>query len=293
MTIIELKRYCNFYLSNSFDIGELQAIVNRLLDDVYGITMRDVILMPDKEIEVDTAFLDELLIKVCDSVPIQYVVQNEQFLGRDFYVDSSVLIPRPETEELVELIIKENIDSKELNIIDIGCGSGAISISLAAELKDSKVIAVDISKAALNVAQNNATKHKTENISFVEQNILTSDNLNFVNSENIEKYDIIVSNPPYVTDSEKSLMASNVVDYEPHTALFVPDSDPLLFYRKITQLASKSLKNGGRLYFEINEQFGKECQDLLLEYGFNDVEIIVDFRDRVRFVKGVFLIHNS
>lgn len=281
MTISELKRYCNFYLSAAFDLGELQSLVRRVLQDVYNVSTRDLIVEGDREIEVDQKYLDRLLDRITLGEPIQYVLSTENFYGRDFYVDGGVLIPRPETEELVRMIVAENGYSTALDIVDIGTGSGAIALTLAAELKESRVVAIDISKDALRVARRNCLALGIENVEFRECDILSAASLD-------SKFDLIVSNPPYIADSERELMANNVLDFEPHTALFVSDSDPLLFYRKIADLAVGSLKDGGRLYFEINERFGEATADLLRERGFESVEIIDDFRDKQRFVKGIY-----
>ncbi|MFI3314183.1 MAG: peptide chain release factor N(5)-glutamine methyltransferase [Rikenellaceae bacterium] len=282
MTILELKRYCYFYLNSTFDVGELQCVVARLMLDVYGVSKNDVILCGDKQIDIDVEILDKILSRISDGEPIQYVVAQESFGDLNLYVDNGVLIPRPETEELVNIIIDENRAGVKLSILDIGTGSGAIGLSLARAFGDASVRGLDISDSALTVARKNRSLHNVKNIEFEKCDILSIDALDAT-------FDIIVSNPPYVTNSERGEMCSNVLDYEPHSALFVEDDNPLLFYKKIADLASKSLNKGGKLYFEINERFSSEVQKLLEECGFSSVVGVDDFRDKPRFVKGVIL----
>lgn len=281
MTISELKRYCTYHLSAEFDLGELQSVVGRLLSDVYAISRRDLLLDEHREIEVDMKELDRIIQKISRGEPLQYVIGFETFYGRDFSVNKQVLIPRPETEELVRIMLSEVDVNSSINILDIGTGSGAIAITLAKEIENSSVEAWDISISALAVAKANAEMIGADNLKFVHCDVLSKDDIE-------RKYDLIVSNPPYVTNSERSQMQNNVLDYEPHLALFVDDQDPLIFYNKITTLAFKGLKKGGRLYFEINERFGIEVAEHMRVSGFKDVEVVVDFRDRVRFVKGVY-----
>ena len=281
MTIIELKRYCSSYLSPIFDLGELQNTVYRVLEDAYGVTRRDLVLDENKEIEINMKDLDIIIEKISNGEPLQYVLGFENFRGHDFKVTSNVLIPRPETEQLVEIIISEHINRDDLSILDIGTGSGAIAITLANNLKGD-VHAWDISEEALSIASYNAKKIGAHNVEFKRVDILSCDTI-------ARQYNIIVSNPPYVTHTEKSAMQSNVLDFEPHLALFVDDDNPLLFYKKITNLAEHGLLIGGRLYFEINEMYGKEVGELLSCCGFSDVKVIDDFRDKTRFVTGVYV----
>jgi release factor glutamine methyltransferase len=216
--------------------------------------------------------------QLLEKKPIQYILGEAPFYGREFKVNASVLIPRNETEELVHLIIKEN---KKLNlrILDIGTGSGCIPISLALEIPSSKTFALDISKEALEVAKDNAKKHE-ESIIFFQVDILNED-------IPVKDLDIIVSNPPYVCESEKSLMHENVLNFEPHLALFVKDNDPLVFYKIIAKKAKSALKSSGKLYFEINEAFGEKVQYLLEEQGYREISIIQDLNNKDRIVKAV------
>jgi release factor glutamine methyltransferase len=193
-------------------------------------------------------------------------------------LNSSTLIPRPETEELVDLIIKENKNFNG-NIIDFGTGSGCIAIALAMKFPLSELTGIDISEDALNIARENAVLNKVK-VSFIKGDILD------FNKTEIGKAGIIVSNPPYVRDSEKSLMGKNVLDFEPHQALFVPDSEPLLYYRAILEIAAHILLPRGRLYFEINEAMGAVLVQLMKLFGYSEIQIIPDINDKERFIKG-------
>ncbi|GAB2627075.1 peptide chain release factor N(5)-glutamine methyltransferase [Belliella aquatica] len=215
--------------------------------------------------------------QLLEKKPIQYVLGEAPFYGRAFKVNASVLIPRNETEELVHLIIKEN---KKLNlrILDIGTGSGCIPISLALEIPSSKIFALDISKEALDVAKENAKKHEAP-VAFFQVDILNED-------IPVKDLDIIVSNPPYVCESEKALMHENVLNFEPHLALFVKDNDPLIFYKIIAKKAKSVLRSSGKLYFEINEALGERVQNLLKEQGYKEIMILKDLNNRDRIVKA-------
>jgi len=211
-------------------------------------------------------------------MPIQYILGKAPFYGREFEVSPAVLIPRNETEELAHLILKEN-PKPGLRIMDIGTGSGCIPITLDLELNDPAVFGLDISGEALKIASRNAFLLHSK-VEFSRLDIL-QDELPF------EDLDIIVSNPPYVRYSEKELMHTNVLAHEPHLALFVYDDDPLLFYRVISQKAKKALKQGGKLYFEINEAFGKETKELMENLGFGEVKIFEDLNGKERMIRGI------
>ena len=211
-------------------------------------------------------------------MPIQYILGKAPFYGREFEVSPAVLIPRNETEELVHLILKEN-PKPELRIMDIGTGSGCIPITLDLELNNPAVFGLDISEEALKIASRNAFLLHSK-VKFSRLDIL-QDELPF------EDLDIIVSNPPYVRYSEKELMHTNVLAHEPHLALFVYDNDPLLFYRVISQKAKKALKQGGKLYFEINEAFGKQTKELMENLGFEQVRIFEDLNGKERLIRGI------
>ena len=224
--------------------------------------------------------LFEVLAQLRLKKPIQYILGLAHFMDMDFKVNENVLIPRPETEELVRWVLEDyRMDgNKEISILDIGTGSGCIAISLAKNMKRAKVYGLDISKKALEVAKDNAVKNQVE-VEFLNADIL---NMEYFK----EKVDVIVSNPPYVRLLEKEKMKPNVIENEPGSALFVPDNDPLVFYRKINELAKKNLKSGGRLYLEINQYLGKETK-ALLENGFIEVELRKDMFGNDRMLKGV------
>lgn len=240
-----------------YGITEANAIARRLLEDGYDIGRKELILNPMSQITDDVYNKINEQIKLLENEkPIQYVVGFQEFRSRDFIVNESVLIPRQETEELVNYIIKEC--HRAPKILDIGTGSGAIAISLALDIQGSIVTAWDISESALNIAHSNAEKLGAE-VKFEKVDILTQRAIN-------EKFDIIVSNPPYVLESEKEYMKRNVTDYEPDVALYVSDTNPLIFYEKIAQFAIKHLTPKGKLYFEINSKFAQETAQLLHDY---------------------------
>ena len=224
--------------------------------------------------------LFEVLAQLRLKKPIQYILGSTHFMDMDFKVNENVLIPRPETEELVRWVLEDyRMDgNKEISILDIGTGSGCIAISLAKNMKRAKVYGLDISKKALEVAKENAVKNQVE-VEFLNADIL---NMEYFK----EKVDVIVSNPPYVRLLEKEKMKPNVIENEPGSALFVPDNDPLVFYRKINELAKKNLKSGGRLYLEINQYMGKETK-ALFENGFIEVELRKDMFGNDRMLKGI------
>jgi release factor glutamine methyltransferase len=211
--------------------------------------------------------------------PIQYIIGKTTFYNLSFNITPDVLIPRPETEELVDWIIKEN-PKKYKKILDIGTGSGCIAISLAKNLPGNIVYASDISNDALTVTKNNS-KLNNVHIQIIQLDVLNSDNqLN-------EKFDIIVSNPPYVTEKEKKLMHKNVLDFEPELALFVPDNNPLLFYRAIIDFGMNHLNPEGKIYFEVNESYGKETALLLEERNFQDISLKKDINGKDRMLRGI------
>ena len=224
--------------------------------------------------------IDSFILKLRNFVPIQYILGETEFYGLPFNVNESVLIPRPETEELVDWIQSENDRNANLQILDIGTGSGCIAISLKHEFKYATVEAFDISEKALETAKTNAELNKLE-VTFSKVDILGS-------PEFETKWDVIVSNPPYVTELEKADMQPNVLNNEPHLALFVPDNDPLLFYRHIALFAQKHLKPQGKLYFEINREFGQATMNLLNELGYTEVEVRKDISGNDRMVRAVY-----
>jgi len=223
--------------------------------------------------------IDSFIEKLKLFVPIQYILSETEFYGLMFTVNESVLIPRPETEELVDWIRNENDRSANMNILDIGTGSGCIAIALKHEFPNSVLDAFDVSETALETARANAKRNKLE-VNFKEVDILKTEDFN-------REWDIIVSNPPYIPEQEKAEIQPNVLDHEPHLALFVPDADPLLFYRHIALFAQKHLKSKGKLYFEIHGDAGQACLDLLAGMGFQDVKLRQDISGNDRMVRAV------
>lgn len=234
--------------------------------------------------ETDTFF--KVLEDLKQQKPIQYILGETEFFGLPFKVNKNVLIPRPETEELVDLIIRSvtslEVD-KPVKILDIGTGSGCIAIALAKNLLNAKVYALDVSKEVLKVAKQNTEINKVD-INFIEASIL--DDTCHLAFEAESNFDIIVSNPPYVRNLEKEEIKPNVLDNEPHLALFVEDDNPLLFYKAITNFAIKKLKDKGSLYFEINQYLGEETQQLLVDANFEAIELLKDLNGNDRMLKG-------
>ena len=257
---------------------EAQAMIRAVCEDVFNYDPVDVSLRQDSELpEFAPQRIADIISRLRRGEPLQYIVGSARFHGHKFKVSPSVLIPRPETEQLVDLIIDENPGS-DLRVLDMGTGSGCIAISLARALKFAQVDALDVSRDALAVARENAAALKV-NVRFFESDMLLP--------QPAARYDIIVSNPPYVCWSEREAMERNVKDYEPGQALFVPDNDPLLFYKAIAPYAVQSLERGGRLYLEINQRFGAEVKQLLEAAGFDEVRIVDDSYGNPRFVIGV------
>lgn len=263
-------------LSKVYEPTEAKAIAFRLLDELYTLRKTDILL--DRKIE-HIEGLEAILQRLIAGVPLQYVLGYEYFAGHKFYLNEHCLIPRPETEELVQHIINFAADKGAMKILDVGTGSGCIAISLALALPQAHLSAWDIAPAALAQAQANA------------ENLGAKVDFELVDALQIDEtlnqtYELIVSNPPYVTQAEKENMAPHVVDYEPHTALFVSNEDPLVFYYSIGQFARKHLSKNGRIYFEINEKYGQETASLLTELGFVEVTVLNDIHGKQRFVKA-------
>jgi len=261
---------------------ESRAMADRLFEYFLMLTpARRVISGADPVEEKIIEAMDGAIGKLLNHVPLQYVLAKAYFMDMEFAVDDSVLIPRPETEELVSLILAEMAKKSvrdPLRILDIGTGSGCIAIALKRNIHECKVTAIDISEKALNIAQSNA-KSNNAAVSFIKADILDQSYWG-----QFSGFDLIVSNPPYVTHAEKALMHPNVLEYEPHNALFVPDNDPLVFYRNILEFASSKLTPEGSLWFEINEMFGSELKDLANSMGYKEVNIIFDFHGKSRFL---------
>ena len=274
------KYYCE-QLCSVYDNDEATAMILILLEHYFKITRVKMALEPDMRLSESEMLTFHFAVKdLLKNKPIQYIIGETEFCDLKFKVNENVLIPRPETSELVMNIVnrQKTKDKRQLSILDIGTGSGCIAISLAKNIPDSKVYALDISEKALDVAKENAFNNNVD-VTFINDDILSLKN-------KIEtKFDIIVSNPPYVRELEKADMRDNVLNWEPHNALFVSDNDPLIFYRNILEFAKTNLNQDGEIWFEINEYLGKEMTDLCKEYGFSDVEIFKDFREKDRGLK--------
>ncbi len=265
-------------LSDCYSTGEITALTRIIATELLAVsqmafyTKDNVSLTAEQE-----TLLDDAIARLQKHEPIQYILGYSDFCGLRFNVTPATLIPRPETSELVEWIASEANGNE--SILDIGTGSGCIAISIANKLPQSKVSAWDISHDALAVAKENS-KANGCNVAFETVDILGDQPAG-------EQFDIIVSNPPYIKENEKSAMHSNVLDWEPHTALFVPDNDPLLFYRTIAQKATTMLRPGGKLYFEINRAHGKETVEMLAALGYANIELRKDFADNDRMIRAV------
>lgn len=276
-TLRESLNHFQLLISSTYDADEARSISHMVFKEVLGYDTIKLILNENDLLPAPLfEQLDQIAYLLNQHKPIQYILGYEDFLGYRFTVNESVLIPRPETEELVLWIVENNKAHKEPHILDIGTGSGCIAISLKKLLPSANVTAIDVSKEALIVAEKNANKNQAE-IKFIQRDIL-NENINLT-------YDIIVSNPPYVLDSEKKEMRKNVLDYEPSTALFVPDNDPLLFYKRIIELAEKQLNTRGELYFEINESYAQECILLFNTDVWELPELKHDIRGKARMLR--------
>lgn len=268
-------------LKDIYSETEIKSIAELVLEKFLGYSKTELFLNKD-EIISDAKYknVEKALRRLKKNEPVQYILGETEFYGLMFNVAEGVLIPRPETEELVDWIINDYQKLENLAILDIGTGSGCIAISLATKLEKSNVYAFDISQKALLISRANAQLNNVE-VKFIEKNILEKQQ-----EEANDKFDVIVSNPPYVLLKEKELMEKNVLEFEPNEALFVDDNKPLLFYKAISVYAKLNLKNGGRLYFEINEAFGKETVLLLQNIGFENVELRKDLNGKDRMVCG-------
>lgn len=253
--------------------AEARQIAEMVLES-RGVSRNMLLVDPNEELQFPD--LDSVINDIRAWRPVQYIIGTAEFAGMDFEVSDAVLIPRPETEELVDWIASEVGDSA--SILDVGTGSGCIAIALSRAVSGSSVWALDISADALAVARRNGAKYAPD-VRFVEGDALSDFSALFT-----EKFDIVVSNPPYIPDSDSRLMRRNVTDYEPHTALFVPDNDPILFYRSIARIALKMLKAEGKLYFEIYESLADEMQRMLHDEGYEEIVVREDFRGKPRMI---------
>ena len=279
-------------LTPLYDQREVKAIISLLMEEVCAITRVDMIMEPDRKLPPGQAeTLSRYASQLAQGIPVQHVLGYEYFCGRKFEVNRDVLIPRPETAELVDWIVSAHSSPltahRPLHILDIGTGSGCIAITLAALINNSQVVGADLSTAALTTARRNAEALKISNVGFVQMDILADGDESYPQPD-VDKFDIIVSNPPYIMDKEKTAMSANVLDHEPHLALFVPDDDPLLFYRAIARYGRRRLRKGGRLYFEINAALGTETCALLQAMGYSGIEMRKDINGRNRMITAQY-----
>src|SRR5690606_15551857 len=281
MKLIDIKKIFYSELENVFEKNEIDTFIKRTAEENLNLKPFELALNTDMFIEKPK---EEMFLKAVSELkkekPLQQILGKTYFYGLEFIIKEHVLIPRPETEELVDWIVNDNkLSPLGLNILDIGTGSGCIAVSLAKNLPGSEVFAIDVSKEALIIARENAEKNNVE-VGFIKMDILKARQLP-------SQFDVIVSNPPYVRTLEKNTIKKNVLEYEPHLALFVDDDDPLLFYDKISKLSINHLKEKGSLYFEINQYLGKELVELLKKNGLKKIELKTDFFGNNRFIKCI------
>jgi len=261
-------------LNGLYPTGEIKSLSDIILKKLTGLPLSSLLSDPGKQVgETVRAKINEICDHLKQFIPIQYILGETEFMGFVLKVSGKVLIPRPETEELVDLVIRENPEP-DLQILDIGTGSGAIAIALALNLNSAEVRATDISKDIIEVAEANSRLNGAR-VKFMVDDIFNPASSHLL-------YDIIVSNPPYVRELEKSLMSPNVLNYEPHNALFVSDDDPLVYYRAIMEFSQQRLSPDGKIYFEINEELGSEVYDLVEQYDYEEIRIIKDINGKER-----------
>lgn len=274
------KRHFIEVLATKFLQREAEQLMRILLEDLYGIDWNRQLMEPDLRLDERQHYqLQQAVKRLLDGEPVQYVTGVARFGDLLIKVSPAVLIPRPETEELVQKICVMIPEEKPIRIWDIGTGSGCIAIALAKHFENAEVIAFDVSEEALQIANENAESNGVQ-VTFVQDDVLNPQSDYFK-----QPVDLVVSNPPYVCDSERAAMEANVLDWEPEKALFVPNDDPLRFYRKILELARPQLNPNGQIWFEINERKGEEMLGLCREKGFQNAEIVLDFAEKPRFIR--------
>ncbi len=279
ITISELKRSLTNELTSIFSPGEAQSHSKLILEHLgfSGISiLREPSTVIDSKIQAE---IKKIVDELRTNKPIQYILGETEFHGLLIKVDKNVLIPRQETEELVSIIIKNN-NHNNPKILDVGTGSACIAIALARNIKGAELIAMDVDPGAISIAKKNARNNK------VDIEFLTESLFDFKTIPGEKKLDILVSNPPYVTESEREQMAPNVTEFEPGIALFVANNDPLIFYREIIRIAKNILNDDGSIWLEINEALGKETKDLFLRNGYNSVALLKDIHEKDRFIKA-------
>jgi release factor glutamine methyltransferase len=270
-------QYIERELAGLYPTTEVEGLTRIIFEAVCGWGFTEQVVKKHENISAtDLGKIEAIVVRLKQFEPIQYILGETEFYGLRLKVNPSVLIPRPETEELVQWIIQYNLPENS-RILDIGTGSGCIALALKNHVKNIQVSGMDISEKALEVARQNALKNRLE-VDFFKADVLRWEDFKW------DFYDVIVSNPPYIREIEKLQMHANVLEYEPENALFVSDGDPLLYYRSIAAFAKKHLAEKGLLFFEINENLGAEINELLLEYGFRDIEIRKDINGKNRMV---------
>lgn len=278
---ISLRNYALKALSVQYSGEELENIADWLVEHFTGINKINLMHEPHALVNQSAIIhFSNAIEQMIKGMPVQYVIGEVEFYHLKLLVSTAVLIPRPETEELVDNVIKENKDKNKLKILDIGTGSGCIALALAKHLPGCQVMAIDISKQALEIANKNAIKNQITNIEFLEMNVLSNEF--FMD----KKFDIIVSNPPYIALSESNTMSNHVLNYEPHQALFVEDGDPLVFYKVISTMSPQYLLPQGKIYMEINQKLGKETAALFNTHLFSSVHLLNDLYGNDRFIKA-------
>ena len=285
--IKDVIRFFREELHGLYDEAEIETFIAFCFEDFINVKRFEISLKANDTISESELLKFNFAVKELKKhKPIQHILGKADFYGLKFIVSKNVLIPRPETEELVQLVIKENqynsILDTSYSILDIGTGSGCIAIALKKNIPDAGIYAIDVSEEALMIAEQNAELNNV-NINFIKQDILSSVLANELFKKTL---DLIVSNPPYIRELERKQMSANVLNYEPHLALFVPDDNPLIFYKGIANFAIKHLKPQGKLYLEINEYFGEETKELLEKKGFKDVVLIKDINGKNRILRA-------
>lgn len=280
MTIQQLCNESQQFLLTRFEHSEARWMVRIIMEQMKGYSLTDLAIKSQDDVsDYFVGKVRAVVERLLDDEPIQYIFGETRFFGLKLKVTSDTLIPRPETEELVELIVKENCHIADLNVLDACTGSGCIALALSRNLPFSRVDAFDYSEGALKVARENADLLKAK------MNFFRADALN-LRAEKEPRYDIIVSNPPYIADRERAEMENNVLEYEPHSALFVPDSSPLMFYDALVEYALSALKPGGRIYFELNPLYADELAQNMQNQGWNEVLLTQDISRRKRFLSA-------
>lgn len=282
ITLRELMDATCRSLTPHYGAAEARALALAVLDELLHVSAVDIVLHKDREIsELTQTRVNKVTERLLRDEPLQYITGHARFYGNDIIVTPDVLIPRPETEELVDLIVKDAGGRADLRVLDVCTGSGCIAVALGRALKWPVIEAVDISDDALEVARRNADAFR------VRMKVVKGDALKELDRICQGDYDIIVSNPPYVMESEAAAMEANVLDYEPKLALFVPDSDPLRFYRAIAAYAAGALKAGGMIYFEINPLKEHELRMMMESLGFRDINVLPDMTGRMRMLRAL------